>query len=489
MEIKKYTLGVFVVLFTLTGCYKDDSTTFNREVTLVEIHSNVNDTLNFYLGDQIVITPEFSVEEAELTCEWGMGEYSIDPQSGKVSTSFKKIATSKNLAYRTTDLGHFYLRQIVSNSYGNTIRYYHVFVNSEFEEGHLILGRREDGKGSLAFMKALTPEEVEEGLTPAFRQNLFAYINEGKEIEVDPIDCSKVFNHLYILCGEAQRVYQLDAKSFQIRYEYDYKRYQPDFIPLNLITFDGEWCYNLYSTSKNGGVAGVQWSGLDIFPFRSVPPNIIYDKVTHRPDPRSMTSCRACYANTKEGILYASGLDMQNPPSYMSYLPCYNHFVGREIIQLCLDKDLNVLVYSKEGNVYRKTKIGSYITSFSDFSSLDIIFEEVCSTNVNLLTKETQFIPNDLFNCAFFFHENKIYKWFYNQSDIPATPFITLPEGELITTINQSDDHHQLYVGTYNSSRSPLKGSFYIHNTETGARVNTYEGVSDRPVKVMYKVK
>ena len=73
-------------------------------------------------------------------------------------TVFKNISKEKDLSYVVRDLGHYHLRQVVTSEDGSTIKYYHVFVNSQFEEGYTILGRRPDGKGSIAFMKTLTPE-------------------------------------------------------------------------------------------------------------------------------------------------------------------------------------------------------------------------------------------------------------------------------------------------------------------------------------------
>ena len=100
------------------------------------------------------------------------------------------------------------------------------------------------------------------------------------------------------------------------------------------------------------------------------------------------------------------------------------------------------------------------------------------------------FEVNDPSSCLFFGNQNMVYKWTYNQSEIPSKAFITLPDGEIIKCMNQSADHKQLYVGTYNSSRSDLKGSLYIYDSDTGKAIGKpYEGVADEPVKVMYKVK
>lgn len=80
----------------------------------------------------------------------------------------------------------------------------------------------------------MTPEEIEQGLQSEFRQNLFAYTNGGDELGEGPLDCDKVYDKLYILCGEARKVYQLDAKSFQLVHEFDYTLYGSDFVPQDL---------------------------------------------------------------------------------------------------------------------------------------------------------------------------------------------------------------------------------------------------------------
>ena len=79
-------------------------------------------------------------------------------------------------------------------------------MNSPFEEGFTILGRRPDGKGSLAFMKTLTKNEEASGMRPEFIQNAFVFANEGKELYLDPVDCDKVEQSLYILHGEGQNL-------------------------------------------------------------------------------------------------------------------------------------------------------------------------------------------------------------------------------------------------------------------------------------------
>ena len=156
-------------------------------------------------------------------------------------------------------------------------------MNSQFEEGFTILGRRPDGKGSISFMKTLTPEEEEAGMQPAFVQNAFAYANEGKELYADPVDIDKVGNYLYILHGESQKLVQIDAKTFEEIYEYDFKFYQLDFMPTTMMTCDYRYCTEFTVTSKNGGVAMVQVQQQAIFPFPGLPQGTVYTNGYDRP--------------------------------------------------------------------------------------------------------------------------------------------------------------------------------------------------------------
>ena len=171
MRRSLYILPVLAFLFVLSACYDDDSTLPVEKITEIDITDNAKDTINLYLGDNISIDPQSSDAGEEMSWQWSMGTYRTNPVSGDVTTVFKEIATTRKLEYKTTELGHYFLRLVVSNGYGSTIKYYHIFVNSEFEEGYLILGRKENGKGSLAFMKTLTPEEVAQVMNKEFRLN------------------------------------------------------------------------------------------------------------------------------------------------------------------------------------------------------------------------------------------------------------------------------------------------------------------------------
>ena len=217
----KYIWGILIVLCCLQACYDDNSKLADQPIIEVNILPTAKDSINIYFNNTLEIKADIESETDALTYQWDMGLYAEDPKTGESTTVFKNISQEKDLSYVVRELGHYHLRQIVTSEDGSTIKYYHVFVYSQFEEGFTILERRPDGKGGISFLKTLTPEEIEAGMEPSFMQNAFAYANGGKELYLDPVDIDKVGNYLYILHGESQKLVQIDAKTFEEIYEYD----------------------------------------------------------------------------------------------------------------------------------------------------------------------------------------------------------------------------------------------------------------------------
>lgn len=402
------------------------------------------------------------------------------------------------MSYVVRELGHYHLRQIVTSEDGSTIKYYHVFVNSQFEEGFMILGRRPDGKGSISFMKTLTPEEVEAGMQPSFMQNAFAYANEGKELYMDPVDVDKVGNYLYILHGESQKLVQIDAKTFKEIYEYDFKFYELNFVPGRLMAYDGKFSTEFEVVSRNGGVAMVQTQQQAIFPFPGLPQETVYTDAYDRPSYTSSMT-RVFISKDRDAVCW-SGANGYDP--FFSYQNCFDYFKNRKVIKLFQNLDDDVYVISRDGGQTKITGIKGMMYNFAGGGGLWVLFER--SVREGIVTESSQLLPNDYYSCVFVSNGNKVYKWFYSQLDIDATPFITLPEGEEVRCLNHyqcsrsvSDAEYQdysrqkqFYISTYNPNREgEYKGSLYIYDADSGELVNKYEGISYEPVSMFYKIK
>ena len=69
---------------------------------------------------------------------------------------------------------------------------------------------------------------------------------------------------------------QIDAKTFEEIYEYDFKFYDLNFLPGRLMAYDGKFSTEFEVVSKNGGVAMVQTQQQAIFPFPGLPQETVY---------------------------------------------------------------------------------------------------------------------------------------------------------------------------------------------------------------------
>ena len=495
----KYIWGILIVLCCLQACYDDNSKLADQPIIEVNILPTAKDSINIYFNNTLEIKADIESETDALTYQWDMGLYAEDPKTGESTTVFKNISQEKDLSYVVRELGHYHLRQIVTSEDGSTIKYYHVFVNSQFEEGFTILERRPDGKGGISFLKTLTPEEIEAGMEPSFMQNAFAYANGGKELYLDPVDIDKVGNYLYILHGESQKLVQIDAKTFEEIYEYDFKFYQLDFVPTTMMTCDYRYCTEFTVTSKNGGVAMVQVQQQAIFPFPGLPQGTVYTDGYDRPSYFS-SSTEVFISKDRDAVCW-SGANGYDP--FFSFQNCFDYFKGMYVLKIFQNEKSDgndVFVVYRDGGQTKVVGIHSAMLNLSTGKGLWVLFER--PVREGIITEESQILPNDYYTCAFVSHKNEVYKWFYTQLDLDAMPFIKLPEGEEIRCLNhyqksRNDSNYQdysvqkeIYIASYNPNREgEFKGSLWVYNADTGKLINKYEGISYEPVDMFYKIK
>ena len=114
----------------------------------------------------------------------------------------------------------------------------------------------------------------------------------------------------------------------------------------------------------------------------------------------------------------------------------------------------------------------------------------------NLTMDENSVLVGSLNSSDIYYtYNNCVYRW--GLTTAPASsPVIAIPEGEEICDMatNYMDDYGDgteetlLYIATYNPSRaSEKKGSVYVYDIATQTLQKSYEGICDRPVRLMYK--
>lgn len=511
MKKINYILQSFIICLMVVSCYEDNSQVGDKPIEEIRVENDAKDTINIYYNETLNISAKIGAGELPVTYNWGIGKYQEiekeDAYGQKYKanvTVFETISNEKDLTFIVRDLGHYMIREMATNEHGSTMKYHHLFVNSPFEEGFLIFGRRPNGNGSIAFLKTLTPEEIELGMKPNFRQNVYEFVN-GEEPHADPIDCDKIENKLYLLYGQPQKLTVIDAKTLEVNLEYDFKFYKADFIPNSLASYDGKYSRDLMVTSDNSGTAVVQLMEQAIYPmYDGFPTGYTFQKMYDRPS--YFSSCfEAFVGKDKKGndavCFYGVGTDN----STFAYYPCYDYFKDSKVMHIFAnekDDGNDVSVISTKNGIVRITQVHSSITDRNK-GGLWVLFERNL-TNASIMTPDTKILVNDLYTCVFLGHKNKVYKWNYTQNDLPAEAYFELPEGEVVRCMNhfvvsRNEDEYrklsveaqtQIYVATYNPERATeFKGSLYIYDATTGEKIAAYEGISHEPVDMIYKNK
>ncbi len=486
----------------LFACYEDDSTLRGSVVfDDFEITANIKDSIYIYLGDPIKITPEIKgVEGGEYTYQWAIGTYELGGSYNDViETQFENISTEKELSTVVDSLGHYHIRLTVSNESVSNVKYFEAFVNAEFEEGFLILGKGTDGNNSISFMRTLTPTEEEQGLEPQFVQNSYSKTNGGEVISGDAIDITKMGNFIFIVERETQKVTRIEAKTFQKVNEYDLTKLDADFDPVGITYNDNGNVNQVFVPSRNGGVAKLLPLQFDLFWFSDYPTNVNFSSMISRMSSGGYGDKRL-FLDENNNFWSFGWVGMPTPGKMDTHT---TYFADKEIVNYFYadeqgsNNDSYVVSKKTDGKTYLSRLYDGFGTNPFDIPTVKE--ERELTENIDKLTADSKCHTNDIYACLFFNSGREVYKWFFNQNQIPAEPLFTLPEGEEIVIITSygystaltapSGDQTEVHIYTNNPSRGELSGSLYRYSAIDGTLIEKYEGISERPVKGFYKIK
>ena len=81
-----------------------------------------------------------------------------------------------------------------------------------------------------------------------------------------------------------------------------------------------------------------------------------------------------------------------------------------------------------------------------------------------------------------------IYKWHYSGTVIDSDPYITIDIPGEITALATNPKNKELYVGVYDATAGGNKGSVLVYDIDNGRKLGAFEGVSGKPLKMIYKI-
>lgn len=218
----------------ITSCVSDDSTEGGGAIPQLTVKGEGLSemlTYNIYLGDECVIAPEITYkggEESNLTYSWKIGTY-----ANGVMGALEEVSTERNLNYKFETGGSYYAHLTVTDGKVGKAVDYRINVNRTFEEGYLITSTDANGKGNLAFVKILTPEEIAAGKTSVVIEHSLEKMNEGYSEDglvsavLGTVTWPKTVRR--VLVSTDKHCYVIDPNNFTIITDIKYEDLYPGF--------------------------------------------------------------------------------------------------------------------------------------------------------------------------------------------------------------------------------------------------------------------
>ena len=479
----------FAVLAGLcaAACYKLDESHLK---TLSPISFNeVSETINVSIGQPLVYDKLEVTSSLPVTWQWAYGKKKTSSGAGPWDMdSMEVISSDPKVNYVFSKLGTFILRLRVDNGEDIAYKYFTLNVNSGLDEGLLVLAADGDAS-SLAFIKKRTPEETEAGSQEVW-DDLFGLMNpsytlsKGTSLFLSAFTSGGIsYNHLLLSTADDDgTIYDIEPKTMTV-------------ITTNKMVRDyGTWCCDF---------SGRQTAGTGAYTFLRTADGRVFrhDLFTAFLTERTDVYSTAGSMPRNHDILYSSsnGSTYCKSAFYTEDMICQPQTSGTtlllpmpsgwKIVNFCTDRDANrtyILLQNKTDPTAWQIKYTS-----GSLAKLEDV-AEFTATSVNM-DSESIFCGSLRSNDVYYTFGGKVYRW--GMTGAPAAnPTITLPAGEEIcdlatnfTNTVSSDSETLLYIATFNPGRSGKKGSVYVYDIATDTLVKSYEGVCDKPVRLLYK--
>ena len=221
--IKRFAI-LIIPLALLLSCYKDLSTTADRDLPNIEI-SGVPDTLEIFFGEEIALSALVTLNgEAYDGFQY---EWAIDFRPGSNKNRIE-LSETADVSYRVANQPNEAPYCLSLTAYDpesglSKTACCHVYVRSSLGEGILVAHTRDGGKTS--DFDLLACKYVTYGYTsdvPRYTRNIFELANgkplDGKVNAVLPVVRSdgNVYNETFILAGTDEHLLALDPLSFTV---------------------------------------------------------------------------------------------------------------------------------------------------------------------------------------------------------------------------------------------------------------------------------
>ena len=182
MKLRYKLSGMFAitVMTLLSSCIDDSSNYGGMPVPELKVITNEPDPdklpiVNFNYGEDCVIDPKINYNgTGKLEYEWSVGTL-----NNGVKGELEYVGSEPVLNYFFHQGGSYYAHLKVTDGVVGAVQDYQVNINRSFEQGYLIVSNDANNIGNLAFIKDITPEDKEAGITSLVMEHCLERVNEN----------------------------------------------------------------------------------------------------------------------------------------------------------------------------------------------------------------------------------------------------------------------------------------------------------------------
>ena len=486
-------LSAVLAIPMVAACYSLENEQY-AELSPITFN-DVSSTINVMTGEELVYDRLEVTSELPVTYEWAYGPKKTTAATSEYDMqSLEVISDKPDIQYTFTRIGQYILRLKVDNGESIEFKYFTLNVNSGVDEGLLVLNNDDAGNGALTFIKKRTEDEVAADAQEIW-DDIFLTLNPESTPLSEVTDIfmadhtAKDIQYAALLIStddDQGRIYNLDPKTLQLNI---INTMQPEF-----------------GTSA-AAFAGVEASGSNAFYtiIRGADQSVYrYDLFGNfvgklndvskfggavRSKTLTYSSSATSSSVTRKGAMYngTTIFRLYNAKEYSWTLDGYD--IVNFATARTSSKTYIIFRSHSVPSEYAVKSIGSALTS-TKFTDVTTFSADNLSMDENSIM-----VGSRKSSDVYYTFDNKVYRW--GLTTAPASsPVITLPEGEEICDMatNYMDEYGDgteetlLYIATYNPSRaSEKKGSVYVYDIATQTLQKSYEGICDRPVRLMYK--
>ena len=505
MKLRTAYILCMSAMLGVSSCISDDSTFENIEIEKLSIAGTENETMqvfNFNLGNECVITPEitYSGNESDLIYEWSIGTYK-DGTKGNLSV----VSEERILNYKFAEGGIYYAHLKVTDGKVGQVMDYQININRTFEHGYFLISNNESGTPNLAFVKTMTPEEIEAGAEQVYMENCIERMNEGVEVGT-LVDCAlqkqefedwRLGSFTRLLAITEDQCFFLDPNTLTILADLKYNdasagfranrfikdSYSPYFFDPNskqYLHLNAEYMYLYENTDYTG--------------------NTFDDYFAYPYDYWGSLYYNASFADYVNDEVYEYN-------AYYMYYGLPSPFVssggllaGKEVITNFIGAKegysypVYVLATSKDGQTGYLYKFSEGIAYAADYPPTTVTF--AATSDLALPKEGERLFLSATYNRHYYTLDNKIYVALIGNSQ----PFpmkneyaVSFAADEVITYMDLDIATEELYVATY--STTTKRGNFYIYDTKDVRTDNqdkatpkaAHKNCADKITGVLYK--